>query len=69
MAKQIKLNKEVDFTYDEFKDSLGYVFITVPEKDREKAIRKEYENLTGKDPERSIGQVSRYSKKKKSDEA
>lgn len=62
----IRINKEVDLTYEEFVNLFGKAFRTVTPKDREAAMRKEFKKLYKKDPERSLGQTS---KKKKKDEA
>ena len=59
---KIRLNKEVDLTYVEFVEQFAHAFKTVPPKEKDKVMRKEFKKLTGKDPERSEGQVKRYKK-------
>lgn len=58
----IYLHSDKEWTYEEFSKTFYSVFKAIPPKEREKEMRKEYKRLTGKDPERSEGQVRRHKK-------
>lgn len=45
---KISINKDIDFTYSEFKSKLGFAFKHIQVDKRDDAMKKEFERLTGK---------------------